>query len=172
MNGSDNNIDFGAELAAFDADFAKAPSDAGDGKIPDGKYQMRVQDATMSHAQTSGAPMLKLKLRVEGPQCVGRIVWRNSVIAADKIEYLKRDLVRLGVVLAKLSELPSRLPDMKGVLIEITAKTNGEFQNFYIDKRVAEVGGSGAASASGSEFASGGFGGSKPGFADDSGVPF
>lgn len=169
-SGSGNDMDFGAELAAFDADFAKAPADGGDGKIPDGKYQMRVQDASMTRAQTSGAPMLKLKLRVEGPTLVGRIVWRNSVIAADKIEYLKRDLSRLGLALAKLSDLPAQIGNVKGVLVEVTAKTNGEFQNYYIDKRVAEVGGGGAASGFDGGF--GGGGGSRPAFADDSGVPF
>lgn len=164
-----SDVDFSNELAAFDGDFAKAPTDTGDGKVPDGKYQFRIQDAQLARAQTSGAPMLKFKLRIEGPASIGRIVWRNSVIAADKLEWLKRDLVRLGLSLGKLSELPAQLPTLKGVLFEGTAKTNGEYQNIYVDKRLNEAGGPPASSA-GAEFGGGATRGGFTPSGDD--VPF
>lgn len=170
MSENDNGFDFAGELAQFDGDFAKAPV-ADDGKIPDGKYQVRIQDAQLTRSQTTQAPMLKFKLRVEGPSHIGRVLWRNSVIASDKLEYLKKDLLRVGLTLAKLSELPSMLSTVKGVLIEVTTKTNGDYQNIYIDKRINEAGGNfagGAAPAAGSEFSGGGRG-YQP---SDSGVPF
>jgi len=173
---NNEGFDFTSELDSMDEQYQNAPEDAGSTyeDVPDGKYQVRIQDAELTRSKTSNAPMIKMKLRIEGPSHINRLLWRNSVIAADKLEWIKKDLTRLGLKLGKLSELPNVLSSVKGVLIEVTVKKNGDFQNIYIDKKLAGVGqGAPAQQTQGNDFASGtGVAGSGFNPNDDMGVPF
>ena len=50
--------------------------------ISDGKYQVLVERAEISTAQSSGNPMLKWTLRILGPAYRDRLLWKNSVLLA------------------------------------------------------------------------------------------
>lgn len=126
------------DLAQFDDDFAEAPIEEREFEdVPDGKYQVKVEKVELAKAQSSGNPMLKWTLKILGPRCTGRLLWRNSVMASkENLKWLKTDLHTCGVDIEKLSELPSRLGDLLDVTLEVTKRTKGESENIYFNRRV------------------------------------
>ncbi len=143
------------DLATFDAEFEGAPvEDSGFEPLPDGKYQVLVERVELLRSK-AGNPMLKWTLRVLGPQCQGRLLWRNNVIAsAENLKWLKSDLHTCGLTLGKLSELPARLPELLDIHLEVTKRTRGENESVYLNKRVeasaAPGGSAGSAGSTGS----------------------
>ena len=125
-----------ADLATFDDGFVGSPLQEDFEEVPPGKYTVNIEKVELVRAQTSGAPMLKWQLRVLGPQHRGRVIWRNSVISEKSLGYLKTDLHKCGLVLAKLSELPQHLDRLLDVKLAVTVRTKGEYQAIYFDKRL------------------------------------
>ena len=125
-----------ADLATFDDGFVASELQEDFQDVPDGKYRVNIERVELIRAQTSGAPMIKWTLRVLGPQHRGRLIWRNSVISEKSLPYLKTDLHKCGLELAKLSELPQHLDRLLDVKLAVTVRTKGEYQSVYFDKRV------------------------------------
>jgi hypothetical protein len=71
------------DLSKFDEDFVEAKIEPKKefGDIPDGRYQVNVEKVELVRAKTSGHPMLKGTLKIIAPRCVGRVLWRNNVMA-------------------------------------------------------------------------------------------
>ena len=126
------------DLTQYDDDFAEAPVEEREFEdVPDGKYQVKIEKVELTRAQSSGNPMLKWTLKILGPKCAGRMLWRNSVMASkENLKWLKTDLHTCGVDIAKLSELPPRLGDLLDVTLEVTKRTKGENENIYFNRRV------------------------------------
>jgi len=104
--------------------------------VPDGKYQVTVEAVELTHAQSSGNPMLKWKLRILGPAFRNRILWRNSVITSNTLQYLKKDLLLCGLQLAKLSELNRHLGELLDVKLEVNKRTKGDSENVFFNRRI------------------------------------
>ncbi len=126
------------DLTQFDEDFAEAEVEERDFEpIPDGKYQVNVERVELTRAQTSGNPMLKWTLRIIAPRFLGRLLWRNNVMATrENIKWLKTDLHTCGLDLEKLSDLPANLEKLIGVKLEVTKRTRGENENVYFNRRI------------------------------------
>ena len=126
------------DLAQFDDDFADAPIEEREFEpVPDGKYQVNVEKVELTRALKSGNPMLKWTLRVLGPQCRGRLLWRHNVMATrENMKWLKNDLHVCGLDLAKVSDLPGRLEELLDVKLEVTKRTKGENENVYLNRRI------------------------------------
>jgi hypothetical protein len=126
------------DLTQYDDDFAEAPVEEREFEdVPDGKFQVKVEKVELARAQSSGNPMLKWTLKILGPKCAGRMLWRNSVMASkENLKWLKTDLHTCGVVIEKLSELPARLGDLLDITLEVTKRTKGENENIYFNRRV------------------------------------
>jgi len=126
------------DLAQFDDDFSEAPVEEREFEdVPDGKYQVKVEKVELTRAQSSGNPMLKWTLKILGPRCAGRLLWRNSVMASkENLKWLKTDLHTCGLDIEKLSELPARLGDLLDVTLEITKRTKGESESIYFNRRI------------------------------------
>ena len=138
------------DLAQFDDDFAHAEVEEREFEtIPDGKYQVNVERAELTRAQTSGNPMLKWTLRILAPSHKGRLLWRNNVMASNEnIKWLKQDLFTCGLQLQRLSDLPGQLEQLLNVKLEVTKRTRGENENIYLNRRIVladDVGAPGAA---------------------------
>ena len=129
-----NNVD----LAGFDDEFETIPAEPEGDDIPDGKYQVRIDSFEITRSKTSGNPMLKWKLRILAPRCVGRILWRNSVLRNDpeNLRWTKKDLATVGVRLSKLSELPDHVDAIIGRCVEVSKTTRGEFESIYLNKLI------------------------------------
>ncbi len=126
------------DLAQFDDEFAEAQIEEREFEdVPDGKYQVKVDKVELTKAQSSGNPMLKWTLKILGPKCAGRLLWRNSVIASkENLKWLKTDLHTCGLDIEKLSELPARLGDLLDVALEVSKRTKGDSENIYFNRRI------------------------------------
>ena len=126
------------DLTQFDDDFAEAEVEEREFEpVPDGKYQVNVDQVELTQAKTSGNPMLKWTLRIIAPRSAGRLLWRNNVMATrENIKWLKTDLHTCGLELEKLSDLPDHLSRLLNVKLEVTKRTRGENENVYINRRI------------------------------------
>lgn len=126
------------DLSQWDEEYENAPVEEHDFEnVPDGKYQVVVDRVELTASKTSDKPMLKWALKIIAPNHVGRLLWRNNMIAsADNIKWLKNDLLTCGMKLGKLSELPENIEKLLDVKIEVTVRTRGENQNIYFNKLI------------------------------------
>ncbi len=126
------------DLSQYDEDFENAPVEEHDfDNVPDGKYQVVVDRVELTASKTSDKPMLKWTLKIIAPNHVGRLLWRNNMIASpDNIRWLKNDLYTCGLTIKKLSELPDSIEKLLDVKIEVTVRTRGENQNIYFNKLI------------------------------------
>jgi len=136
--GDDESADI--DLTQFDDDFAEAPvEDKEFSEVPDDKYRVNVETAEITRAKTSGNAMLKWTLRILGPRCAGRLLWRNNVLATrENIRWLKNDLHVCGLDLVRLSDLPNHLEQLLDVKLEVTKRTKGSNTNIYFNRRLDE----------------------------------
>ena len=140
-NGMDYNSapEEGVDLADFDSPYDGAERPEGDfPKVSDGNYQANLDRIELTRSKNSGEPMIKWTLRIVGPECKGRLLWRYNVIKHDKerLGYIKKDLYTCGVELEKFSDLPKHFPSMLNTLLNISVQTKGEFQNIYLNGKV------------------------------------
>jgi hypothetical protein len=127
------------DLATLDETFAAAPDE--DAPVPDGDYEVVVERVELKRSKASGSRMLEWEFRIIGPSCSGRKVWKYSLLeTADQMAFLKRDLRKAGLALEKLSNLPSRLPELLDLRIEIRKQTRDEYENLYIRRRLEQGG--------------------------------
>ena len=126
------------DLSQFDNDYAAAKVEKREyERVPDGRYEVVVDSMELTHARSTGNPMLKWTLRVLGPQCEGRLLWRNNVLATrDNLSWLKGDLQVCGLELARLSDLQPNLGRLLGIRLEVIVRTRGEHQNVYLKRRI------------------------------------
>jgi hypothetical protein len=122
------------DLTSFDDEFAsvEAPSQE---DVPDGKYQVRIDSVRLEHSQ-KGDPMIKWDLVILSGSHAGRRIFKNSVITAASLPFVKGDLKTLGLVLTKFSELAGRLEELLDVTLELTKRTKGEYSNVYFNRRI------------------------------------
>ena len=122
------------DLTAFDDEFnnAEAPTQE---EVPDGKYQVRIDSVRLEHSQ-NGDPMIKWDLIVLSGSQAGRHIFKNSVITAASLPFVKGDLKTLGLVLTKFSELAGRLEELLDATLELTKRTKGEYANVYFTRRI------------------------------------
>lgn len=139
-NGYPNTSRDDFDLAQFDDDFVGAVVEEKDfEEPPDGKYQVIVDKVEMARSKTSNQTMLKWQLKILGPRCAGRYLFRNNMIASpENVKWLKNDLATCGIDVAnlRLSDLPNRLGELLDVTLEVQKKTNGEFANVYLNRRI------------------------------------
>lgn len=109
--------------AAFDpmklAELDKAydSTEAITGELPDGKYFVVVEKLEMG-ASSAGDPMLKWTLRVLGPTQIGQRAFKNSVIGAKSIAFLKGEMQAVKFA-GKVSDLVARYSELTGRVIRI-----------------------------------------------------
>jgi hypothetical protein len=127
----------GVDLSSFDADFSAAPEEQSSESVPDGKYQARIEGLEIVRAKTSGNPMLKWKLRIVGPTHIGRVLWRNTVLSVpENMKWVKKDLLTVGLRLAKFSDLPQHVHEVLGAIVEISKQSKNERENIFLNRRV------------------------------------
>jgi len=126
------------DLSQFDDDFAEAEVESREfDELPDGKYQVTVDKVELTRAKTSGNALLRWTLKILNGPHVGRLLWRNNVMASrDNLRFLKTDLHVCGLDLEKLSDLPGELDQLLDVNLEVTKKTRGENTNIYFNRRI------------------------------------
>ncbi|MGE5623811.1 MAG: DUF669 domain-containing protein [Methanocella sp.] len=128
-----------SELAAFDQNWKdiEINENGNFDPLPDGKYQVAVEEVSLERSKASGRAQVKWTLRVLVGEHKGRLIWRyNGIENFDQATYLKKDLHTCGLDLEKLSDLADRAGELVGVVLEVTLRTKGEFQNCYLNKQI------------------------------------
>jgi len=108
--------------------------------LPDGKYQVRIDEAVMTETKETELPMAKFAMTVAGGEQVNRKCWKYAVLDLEKmprcLSFLKKDLNKLGVEMPDdPAELEDTLPELDGSYAEIQIKTSSkgdtEYKNTY-----------------------------------------
>ena len=129
---------FAEELQEMDAIFQGAPEP--DAPIPDGTYEAAILNPSIIRSKNDPSLLfVKLEMGIEGGDHDGQTV--NVIQALNpadqkRVFYLKRFLRTLGYDEPTLSPLEEWLPALIGRAYEIVVKTNGQYQNVYINRRV------------------------------------
>jgi len=126
------------DLSYWDDEYENAPVEERDfDNVPDGKYQAVVDRVELTTAKSTDKPMLKWTLKIIAPHHVGRLLWRNNMIASpENIKWLKTDLHTCGLTIKKLSKLPDNLEKLLDTKIEVTVRTRGDSQNIYFNRLI------------------------------------
>jgi len=104
---------------------------------------VRIEAARLAESQ-KGDPMIKWDLVIISGQLAGRHIFKNSVITAASLPFVKGDLKVLGVQLPKFSELPNHLGQVLDKKLHVTKRTKDEYSNVYFNKLLAIPDGGGA----------------------------
>lgn len=127
-------------LEEFNEDYEDAEVTRSDfDVIPDGTYQVFVDEVAMKETKESKKPMLSWKFKIMGGKYEGRFLFKNSVITHDTIGYVKTDLSICKLKLDKFSDLPTQLFNLFNVWLEVKVANKGDNQNVYLQKRIEPV---------------------------------
>jgi len=107
--------------------------------IPDGRYEVRVDRVELTQSKSSGNPMLKWTLRITGTTFQNRLLWKYRAITENTLKYVKQDLSICGLALPQFSALPSYLPSLQGIELEITKISRGEDSSIVFNRRLGSV---------------------------------
>lgn len=102
--------------------------------VPDGYYDTVVEEVRLGKTPRTGNPMLSWKLRIVSEDFEGRTLNKNRIITEKSLAFLKDDLERCGLHLAKLSELPRHIEEMFGLKINVLKKTKEQWTDIYFVK--------------------------------------
>jgi len=130
------------DLARFDDEWTKTTAHSDDlySDIPDGTYDTVIEDAHLTETASTGRPMVTWRLRIKGPQAINRVVTKNVVITENTLQFLKDDLQKCGLTVARLSELPDRLGELVDHPIGIEKRTKDGRSNFYFRRQSVRTG--------------------------------
>ena len=126
------------ELRNLDSLFQQAPEP--DQPVPDGTYQAAILATHIIRSKNNpNLLFLKLECGIESGDQDGQTVEILQALNPEdtkRLTFLKRFLRRLGYDEATLSGLDDWLPRLIGRMYEIQIKTNGQYQNIYINRRL------------------------------------
>ena len=132
------NESYDVDLTHLDEEFAETEVPEQEfSPLPDGRYQVVVDRAEITTAQSSGNPMLKWTMRILGPAFRDRLLWKNSVLLSGLLQYVKKDLQTCGIHLQRFSDLSNQLEKLLDIRLEIMKKTKNGSENIFINKRLS-----------------------------------
>jgi hypothetical protein len=125
-------------LEQFDDDYRNAETqDRDDFKpVPDGTYQVYVDEVMLKKTKETQQPMLSWQFKIMAGKYEGRILFKNAVIMKDALVYIKTDLSVCGLELARFSDLPSHLSQLLNVKLEVKIVNKGENQRIYLQRKI------------------------------------
>jgi hypothetical protein len=137
MNTSIRSTDVDIDLSRFDqAVQTETKPRTQFQEIPDGRYDVRIEDVELYKSPSSGNPVLKYTLRVLGPTHTNQLMWKRRGITEKTREYVMEELETCGLELEKFSDLKYHLHDLIGVELQVTRKSRGEDVNIYFNDQL------------------------------------
>jgi len=141
MNTSLRNTDVDIDLSRFDRTVqTETKTKPQFVEMPDGKYDVRIEDVELYKSPSSGNPVLKYTLRVLGPTHVNSLMWKRRGITDKTVSYVKDELKICGLELERFSELKNHLHELIGVELEVNRKTRGEDVNIFFNDQLESSG--------------------------------
>ena len=128
------------DLSQFDSEYRRQTvrAESTPESIPDGPYDVRVESVELTKSKTSGQPMLKWMLRIQGPVHQGRVLWKNRVISQASLKWVNAELSICGLEAEPFSDLPKLLPALLGIELQVVKRTNNGFEDIYFNRRVKD----------------------------------
>lgn len=139
---SQNEIDgWAPDLERFDEEWKKTSTSSDEmySDIPDGIYDGIIEGAAISETTSTGRPSVIWKLRIKGPQAANRLITKNRVITENTLPYLKEDLEKCRIQVARLSELPSRLSELVDRPVRFEKSTKNGRTNIYFRRESVRI---------------------------------
>lgn len=125
------------DLSKFDHSYGQRPREThAFTPIPDGRFRACITGLELGFAASSGNPLLKYGLRIDSGPFHNRALWKRTAITENTLRYVKRELLICGLTLQHLSQLPVRLHELLGTILEITKLTRGEHAEVFFNSRV------------------------------------
>ncbi len=126
------------DLSQFDDDFNLLKAEKREFEpVPDGNYKVVVERVELTRSRKTNNPLLKWTLQILGPQCEGRLLWRNNMLQTrENLQWLKNDLYVCDLILEKVSDLPANLHKLLDIELEVSKRTKGERENVYFNRRI------------------------------------
>jgi hypothetical protein len=138
------NADLVSQLEQFDAAWAEAPEEDSYENLPDGKYQVSIQEVRFENAKNSGRLQLAWVFEVlnSGPNMGRKLFHYRGLDKEESVGWMKKEIYTCGLRVEKVSELPEMLDQLLDRVVEITLKTKKkdgqEYQNCFINKLLDE----------------------------------
>jgi hypothetical protein len=131
------------DLSRYDEDYRKAKqadTPPPFRPVPDGKYQVIVENVELTTTRTTGNPMLKWRLRIAGPTMADRILWKSEIITERTMPYVTKNLTLCGLSMQSFGDLPSRLPELTNLRLEVTKRGRTDRPDeIYFDRNLTAV---------------------------------
>mgnify|MGYP005835254191 CR=1 FL=1 len=131
------------DLSAYNEDYARAEVRAPDpssSSVPDGFYDVRIEEARLSRTARTNNPMIVWRLRILGPSHEGAVLSKTRVITQKTLPFLKQDLELLGLQLDRLSDLALHLDATAGQTLRISKKLSANgWTDIYFLKPMASA---------------------------------
>lgn len=134
------------DLTGFDQTYEDAETMGEDfEKLPDGTYQVFVDEANLTETKEKQTPMLTWKLKIMTGPFEGRLLFKNAVITDKTLPFIKTDLSICGMTLGKFSDLPESLHLLLNTKLEVKTVTKKyvnhkneekEAQNIWIQRKL------------------------------------
>lgn len=139
----EDSIEQPIDLSAFDADYARAEVRSPDplaASVPDGFYDVRIEEARLGRTARTNNPMIVWRLRILGPTHEGSSLSKTRVITQKTLPFLKEDLELLGICLERLSELEPHLERTVNQSLRISKKLSASgWTDIYFVKPLAHA---------------------------------
>jgi hypothetical protein len=140
---NESSDDIANELAGYQEDFNAAPMPEGggmDAKVPDGSYQATIKRVDITRSKKNNKLLVRWRIKITGPILIGAELTKwNGFDDQEKLGYLKKDLAICGVQVTNLAKLEAQLVELDGKAVEVTVKTNGQYQNVYLNSSSPET---------------------------------
>ena len=122
-------------LKQFDGQYeASEASSSGSTDVPEGKYTMKVVDTDVFSSKSENRPYFKIALQVTDGEFKGSTI--NKIYSLDdpaRFKFLKGDLIVCGLMLTRISDLPANHEKIRGRVLNVQAKKNGQYTNYFIN---------------------------------------
>lgn len=108
------------------------------GDIPDGKYNAKIDSATVNKAKSSGRLQVSWVIKIAEGDLVNRTIFKHDGLDnPQSMGYFSQGINRLGEdVPESLTEIPAMIEGLVGTFCEITLKTKNDNQNCFFNKAV------------------------------------
>ncbi len=125
----DAPIDLSELDAAFRSAAAVRPDDYYS-DVPDGVYDAEIRDAHLGRTRTA-KPMLVWRVLLTSAPEIRKLITKTRVITENTMPWLKEELLKCGLNLARLSDLNGRVREMEGRIVRLEKKTVNGKAEFY-----------------------------------------
>ena len=128
--------DYSRELSQLDDDYESIEVEQNRyDDIPDGKYQVKIDRISIEESKNNNL-MLRYVLKILNGNYTGRLLFKNTMIIPDTLKYLKQEISICQIECKKLSDLQNKLTNFLDIMLEVTKKTKGEYENIYFNRKI------------------------------------